>query len=278
MRLRCAVGFHEWSGCRCWCGKTRDEGHNWNGCKCCWCGKTRDEFHRWDQDCEWCGVCDQRRFLAHGWTGCKCDKCGKTRDLGHDWAEDCEGCPRCGKRRSGAHGWTGCKCDKCGKTRDEGHDWAKDCDRTSDCEKCLRCGRNRGADHEWDGYKCTKCGKTRVAYVLGGKGPGGGIVFHVDHTGFHGMEAKPSDEGEMRWPSAVEKARSYGSGWHLPTTSELLLLYSQRGVVGGFEDGFYWSSDEFNSDNGEVVVFKHGNSHYLRKLANGCHVRAVRPF
>jgi hypothetical protein len=103
-------------------------------------------------------------------------------------------------------------------------------------------------------------------------------VFHVDSTGFHGLEAKPSDEGEMNWPNAVSKARSYGSGWHLPTTDELLLLYERREVVGGFRDSFYWSSDEFNSNNGDVVVFRQGNSHYLRKLANACYVRAVRTF
>ncbi|MEI7809201.1 MAG: hypothetical protein WCJ07_12030 [Verrucomicrobiota bacterium] len=36
---------------------------------------------------------------------------------------------------------------------------------------------------------------------------------------------------------------NYGD-WYLPSHAELLLLYNQRSVVGGFSTGFYWSSSE----------------------------------
>ena len=96
MNLKCSMGMHEWTGC-----------------KCSKCGKSRDEGHDWATDCEKCAKCGKTRTGAHSWTGCKCSKCGKSRDEGHDWATDCEKCAKCGKTRTGAHSWTGCKCSKC---------------------------------------------------------------------------------------------------------------------------------------------------------------------
>src|ERR1039457_2960856 len=104
-KRKCALGRHEWEGCRCvHCGKTC---HEWESCRCARCGTVRDEDHDWDS--------------------CTCTVCNKLRDESHeshDWAKDCE------------------KCSKCGKVRvlsetDASHDWAKD------CEKCSKCGKVR---------------------------------------------------------------------------------------------------------------------------------------
>lgn len=87
---------------------------------------------------------------------------------------------------------------------------------------------------------------------LGSKGPGGGVVFYVDNSGLHGLEAKATDEGivfgwttmgaNFSWAEAMDAAKAYESGWHLPTKDELNLLYQQQTVVGGFSNVYYWSS------------------------------------
>jgi ankyrin repeat protein len=61
MALKCMVGMHAWSGC-----------------KCSQCGSTRDEGHDWTADCEKCARCDKTRSGAHAWSGCKCSRCGAT--------------------------------------------------------------------------------------------------------------------------------------------------------------------------------------------------------
>ena len=97
IKMACLFG-HKWVGCLCTkCGKTRDEGHDWDLCKgrCRRCGKSRKEQHDWD--------------------GCKCRRCGKTRDEQHDW-NGCK-CRRCGKTRDEQHDWDGSICKRCGKTR-----------------------------------------------------------------------------------------------------------------------------------------------------------------
>lgn len=153
MNLKCVVGMHDWSGCKCRrCGKTRDDGHDWaTDCKkCAKCGKTRSSAHAWT-GCK-CSRCGKTRDQDHEWVGCKCGKCGTTRDEGHDWAADCECCAKCGKTRTATHTWSGCKCLQCGKTRDEGHEWG---DR-----KCVKCGRSPDKRKEfadaiskpWSGY------------------------------------------------------------------------------------------------------------------------------
>jgi hypothetical protein len=49
---------------------------------------------------------------------------------------------------------------------------------------------------------------------------------------------------------------TYGD-WYLPSRYELNLLWEQRNVVGGFTDGDYWSSSEWNSGSAWIIE---GNS------------------
>lgn len=79
MRVKCRVGLHDWTGCRCaHCGQGRDAGHDWHA------------------DCERCAVCGARRRDAHPWDGCACPACGASRHA-YDFP-DCR-CPRCGDSR-----------------------------------------------------------------------------------------------------------------------------------------------------------------------------------
>lgn len=123
--MRCSIcgkivvtNRHDWSkDCEICskCGKTRDNAHEWDGCKCIKCGKTRDERHDWSENCEICCKCGATRENAHEWDGCKCIKCGAVRDKEHEW-DECK-CIKCGRVRSGYHNWNKDECIKCGCIR-----------------------------------------------------------------------------------------------------------------------------------------------------------------
>ena len=154
MNIKCAIGIHKWTGCKCGkCGKVRDKNHKWGGCKCWDCGKTREQDHNWIRDCEKCDRCGQVRTGVHLWNGCTCTKCDKARDEEHDW-NGCT-CTRCRKTRWEGHDWSGCKCSKCGKTRDEGHDWGYD-----ECRKCGKTGSDRNMIDV-----CAKCGGRAILFL-----------------------------------------------------------------------------------------------------------------
>ncbi|MDP2901784.1 MAG: DNRLRE domain-containing protein, partial [Methylovulum sp.] len=70
-------------------------------------------------------------------------------------------------------------------------------------------------------------------YALGDLGPKGGKVYYVDGSGEHGLEAQAADEStSLIWTAAVVAANAYNTGgvtgWHLPTKTELELLYEQK--------------------------------------------------
>ena len=139
---------------------------------------------------------------------------------------------------------------------------------------------------------------TSGAYKIGDKRPTGGIVFNVDVTGLHGLEAQSQDytvgghigcpsgctypDGSSlhfyTWSEALTAAQTYGTGWHLPTKDELNLLYQQKSVVGGFTDFCYLSSTEYDTTNAIEVCFGNGSQSVQNKTTNVSLVRAVRAF
>ena len=113
--------------------------------------------------------------------------------------------------------------------------------------------------------------------IIGGKGPGDGVIFNIDGSG-HGLEAKAADEATaLNWTAAIAAASAYGSGWHLPSKNELNLLYQQKTAVGGFANGSYWSATDIDSNNAWEQFFVDGAEDSSSK-ASPLRVRAVRAF
>ena len=117
-----------------------------------------------------------------------------------------------------------------------------------------------------------------VIYELGDNGPLGGKVYYVDDSGEHGLEAKAADEiNSLTWSDAVKAAGTYGFGWHLPTKTELKMLYEHRNVVRGFAIDDYWSSTELDSNSAWIQGFGNGDQDRYNKYSK-LTVRAVRAF
>ncbi|MEY3880015.1 MAG: hypothetical protein RIQ94_810, partial [Pseudomonadota bacterium] len=120
--------------------------------------------------------------------------------------------------------------------------------------------------------------KSVATYSLGDKGPLGGKVYYIDDSGEHGLEAKTTDEiSTLSWNDAVTVTGAYQSGWHLPTKTELKVLYDQRHVVGGFAKDDYWSATELDINSAWIQGFVNGDQDRYNKYSK-LSVRAVRAF
>ena len=67
------------------------------------------------------------------------------------------------------------------------------------------------------------------------------------------------------------------SDWYLPSKDELNKLYLNKIAIGGFGNNYYWSSSEYNINNGWTQDFTNGSQYYFNK-ANPFYVRAIRAF
>jgi len=154
------------------------------------------------------------------------------------------------------------------------------------------------------------------ALVIGGKALDG-IVFEIDSTGLHGLACASADQAESGWSNGsylatgaiyTESGRdntglilnaegsmgtyaalicvnygdwscscSNGFMWYLPSKDELNKLYNQRNVIGGFSNGDYWSSTEFDTTKAWLKDFSDGKETASDK-AIVHHVRAIRTF
>jgi hypothetical protein len=83
---------------------------------------------------------------------------------------------------------------------------------------------------------------------------------------------------------AAKSCRDYRGGnysdWYLPTWNELYQLYVNRGAIGGFSTGDYWSSSQNGSpsyDGAFTLMFSNGNLDNDYR-SHGINVRAVRSF
>lgn len=90
-----------------------------------------------------------------------------------------------------------------------------------------------------------------------------------------GFLVHPKELGKMTWEEAKKACASLGKGWRLPTRVELLLMYENKDVVGGFANDYYWSSTESDLNFAWYQNFYSGyQTNYNKASAN--YVRAVK--
>ena len=146
-----------------------------------------------------------------------------------------------------------------------------------------------------------------------GQNYGGGIIFYIDGTGQHGLISATSDQsvgaiwgcyqtlisgtstaigtGQTNTIAIVNGCSQTGTAaricndlvfngyddWFLPSRDELTQLESQKSVIGGFSNSFYWSSSEMDAANAWCQYFN-GASPSTSVKTYTYHVRAIRAF
>jgi hypothetical protein len=124
-------------------------------------------------------------------------------------------------------------------------------------------------------------------YAVGAVGPTGGIIFFdkgLYTDGWRYLEAAPVEtEFTAGWSDAKEKCglMNYGNvhDWRLPGKKELnwMYVFLKTKELGGFGDGWYWSSSQDNNTFSAMQRFSDG-SQDVRTNSTACSVRAVRAF
>ena len=93
------------------------------------------------------------------------------------------------------------------------------------------------------------------------------------------LEVMEEDLGKMSWDQALIACSNLGDGWKLPTKDELLVIYQNKDLVGGFNSKGYWSStpDEDNSEMAYDISFLMGVGGFNFKRTEN-YVRAVKSY
>ena len=116
-------------------------------------------------------------------------------------------------------------------------------------------------------------------YRIGERGPGGGLVFHIDGK----MAYEVSDVlGRLKWWEAEDLVAGCHRGgffdWRLPTKEELNLVYQKLrkpGIIG--DKDWFWSSSQHIYDSHHAQRFDDGHRDCFNDV-HECSVRAVRSF
>lgn len=113
----------------------------------------------------------------------------------------------------------------------------------------------------------------------------GGIVFSVWNDGKNG-KAIALKQWYCSWYDAKRKCSALGQGWHLPTKSELLVIYNNKSAVNAtlssmaeqtIADGWHWASEEYEAGRAWLVHVGNGRTYDISKDLP-CFVRAVSAF
>jgi len=87
----------------------------------------------------------------------------------------------------------------------------------------------------------------------------------------HDFYVKTSDTGTGNWSFAKDSCQAMGSGWTLPTMTQLRILYQKKNEIGGFKDEAYWSSDM-----GMYIHFTNGFESYMNPAMTFPSFRCVK--
>jgi hypothetical protein len=128
------------------------------------------------------------------------------------------------------------------------------------------------------------------SFIQNGDEAHGGIVFHVDSSGLHGLVAYYEDFA-LEWEEGIEFCDNFESNsyndWYLPSISELVLMHLSIGIGTSYENlsnissSRYWSS---SSSNPWAWHYKHPLGGYQAgpldgsSLNNNYLVRPIRSF
>ena len=144
---------------------------------------------------------------------------------------------------------------------------------------------------EVPGYKRTECtvvvesgraARADMQVIAKGEGDEGeydeGDVYIIRAEN---LMVQKEDLGEGDWVTSDATCRASTVGgytdWRLPTKEELMELYANRNLIGGFQNALYWSSSKSNNSSYPYwcVHFSNGNLDYWSG-ANSFRIRAVR--
>lgn len=116
-------------------------------------------------------------------------------------------------------------------------------------------------------------------------GATGVVVVLYDETGKHGLLIS-AEQNICNWDNAKTWCSSLGSGWHLPNSNELNLIYKNKNKINhilsqkGFNeigDSYYWTNDVTSSNVICIISMFNGDRTYFNKSRLGV-VRAVATF
>jgi hypothetical protein len=95
-------------------------------------------------------------------------------------------------------------------------------------------------------------------------------------TGVKIQVAKKDFSNKMRHFEAMEACESLGKGWRLPSRDELKELYLNKKRIGGFSNGFYWSSVSADSWNYYWGINFESGKEIKHDFDTKSNVRAIR--
>lgn len=115
----------------------------------------------------------------------------------------------------------------------------------------------------------------------------GGYIIYVTPDGNHGLVVATQDQSvSSDWYSSqdvISNPDNHNTAgkkfidWRLPTKYELNLIYSEKSVIGGFAESYYWSSVVNGNNYAWLQNFGNGSQTY-GTMERTYHVRAVRAF
>lgn len=117
-----------------------------------------------------------------------------------------------------------------------------------------------------------------VAYLIQPGEPG----YEKKHP--HGLLAAKGDAGKLvKWQEAINLAKEFRDGgfddWRIPVKEDLLKLFNNKDLIGGFQVGNYWTSQlSKEDDKGAYLINFYNGYTYTEYMENAVYARFVRKF